>query len=70
MKVVKNSGAIVEFNSDKLRQSLLRSGAETAVVENVIQEIERQLFDGVSTKVIYKIAGELLKKISASHAAR
>ena len=70
MKVVKNSGAIVEFNRDKLRQSLLRSGAETAVVENVIQEIERQLFDGVSTKVIYKIAGALLKKISASHAAR
>lgn len=70
MKIVKNSGAIVEFNRDKLKQSLLRSGAAIAVVENVVQEIEPQLFDGVSTKVIYKIAGALLKKISASHAAR
>lgn len=70
MKIVKNSGAIVEFNRDKLKQSLLRSGAEIGVVENVVQEIERQLFEGVSTKVIYKIAGGLLKKISASHAAR
>ena len=70
MKVVKKSGIVVDFNRDKLKQSLLRSGAAMATVENVLQDIEHQLFDGISTKLIYKIAGALLKKISASHAAR
>jgi hypothetical protein len=70
MKIVKHSGNIVDFNREKLKSSLLKSGANNAVVENVLHIIENQIYDGISTKKIYKLAFDLLKKSSNSHAAR
>ncbi|RDI54698.1 ATP cone domain-containing protein [Flavobacterium glaciei] len=70
MKVIKNSGDIVEFNSDKLKKSLLKSGASAIVVDNILHVIKAQLYKGISTKQIYKMAFSLLKKTANSHAAR
>jgi hypothetical protein len=70
MKIVKHSGAIVDFNRSKLKQSLLKSGASPIVVDNVLQLIEKGVYEGISTKQIYKMAFGLLKKASNSHAAR
>lgn len=70
MKIVKHSGSIVDFNRDKLKSSLLKSGASVKVVEDVLQEIDKQIFEGISTQKIYKLAFGLLKKSSSSHAAR
>lgn len=70
MKVVKYSGAIVDFNRSKLKHSLLKSGASPDIVDNVLQLIESEIYEGISTKRIYKMAFGLLKKTSNSHAAR
>lgn len=70
MKIVKQSGSIVDFNRDKLKSSLLKSGASKLVVEEVLSTIDKQLYEGISTKKIYKLAFSLLKKSSNSHAAR
>jgi hypothetical protein len=70
MKIVKHSGAIVDFNRSKLKRSLLKSGATSAIVDDVLQLIEKEVYEGISTKSIYKMAFELLKKTSNSHAAR
>lgn len=70
MKIVKHSGNIVEFKREKLRDSLLKSGASRSIVEDVIGQIEKQLYEGISTKKIYKLAFGLLKKNANSHAAR
>lgn len=70
MKVVKHSGLTADFDKEKLKRSLRRSGASGNDVENVMQAINQQLYDGIPTKAIYKMAATLLKKISASHAAR
>ena len=70
MKIVKHSGNIVEFKREKLRDSLLKSGASKSIVEDVISQIEKQLYEGISTKKIYKLAFGLLKKNANSHAAR
>jgi len=70
MKVQKHSGTIVNFDRDKLRRSLLKSGADAKAVESVLQTIEQQMYDGIPTKKIYKLAGALLKKVSAAHAAK
>lgn len=70
MKIVKHSGNIVEFKREKLRDSLLKSGASRSIVEDVISQIEKQLYEGISTKKIYKLAFGLLKKNANSHAAR
>lgn len=70
MKIIKHSGDIVEYNPDKLKKSLLKSGANKDVVESILQAIQKEVYEGISTKHIYKMAFGLLKKTSNSHAAR
>jgi transcriptional regulator NrdR family protein len=55
MKIIKHSGDIVEFNSDKLKKSLLKSGASTVVVDDILNAIKKQMYEGISTKEIYKV---------------
>jgi len=70
MKIIKHSGDIVDFNPLKLKQSLLKSGASQSVVETILQTIKKEIYEGISTKQIYKMAFGLLKKAANSHAAR
>lgn len=70
MKVTKFSGEIVNFDKDKLIHSLRKSGANEEAVFQVIHEIERELYEGIPTKKIYKLAFQLLKNFSNVHAAR
>lgn len=70
MKVVKYSGDVVDFDSTKLEKSLSKSGASQLVVKSILSEIQSQIYDGIPTKKIYKIAFNLLKERSSSHAAR
>ncbi len=70
MKVVKYSGEIVNFEKSKLEKSLLKTGASLLTIENVLNQIEAKLYDGITTKNIYKIAFDLLKKQSNVNAAR
>jgi len=70
MKIVKHSGDIVEFDSSKLKKSLMKSGANESVVERILNEITSEIYEGISTKQIYKKAFALLKKQAHSHAAR
>jgi hypothetical protein len=70
MKVVKKSGEFVVFDKKKLEKSLLNSGANQSIVQEVLQIIEKEIYEGISTKRIYKMAFNLLRKKSNSHAAR
>ena len=70
MKIIKHSGDIVDYNPEKLKKSLYKSGASKIVVENILETIENEIYDGISTKQIYKLAFNLLKKTANAHAAR
>lgn len=70
MLVKKYSGELVPFNSDSLRHSLTRSGANHDQVEKVYAQIKEKLFDGISTKALYQLAFEALKSQRNSLAAR
>lgn len=70
MKIVKYSGEIVEFNPKKLISSLSKSGASPLVVDTILETIQKELHQGITTKQIYKRAFSLLKKDSNSQAAR
>jgi hypothetical protein len=70
MKIVKHSGDIVAFNPEKLKASLLKSGANKYVVQKILFAIKKELYEGISTKKIYKMAFALLKKEANAHAAR
>lgn len=70
MKIVKHSGVIIDFVPDKLKSSLLKSGASSEVVDVILSAIKKELYEGISTKQIYKMAFNLLKKEAHAHAAR
>lgn len=68
--VTKRSGETQEFLPEKLRMSLQRSGASPEVVDEVMDALELQIFDGISTHTIYKKAFRLLHKFVRTSAAR
>jgi len=64
MKVRKNNNEIVDFDISKLTSALMRTGATNENIQKIISEIEPQLYDGITTKKIYKIAFSVLRKKS------
>ena len=70
MRIIKNSGDIVDFDPKKLRKSLVKSGAGELIVEDILYKIRKEIYDGISTKKNYKRAFTLLKKEANSHAAQ
>jgi hypothetical protein len=70
MKVKKYNGELVEFDMDKLRTSLLRSGASQAQADVAIEAIKPCLKDEMSTRTLYQLAFKSLKGQSNALAAR
>ncbi len=68
--ITKASGEKSPFSEEKVRKSLRKSGADNEQIELIIQEIRNRLYEGMSTRAIYKIAYSLLKSGSRHHAAR
>ncbi len=68
--VTKASGILDQFSEEKLRNSLSKSGAQPAVIDGIMEEIQPQLYNGIATKKIYQIAFSLLKNKSRSSAGR
>ncbi|PKL80917.1 MAG: ATPase [Ignavibacteriae bacterium HGW-Ignavibacteriae-4] len=68
--ITKMSGEKDEFDESKLMGSLERSGADDETIFYIIKNIKSLLFDGISTKEIYKKAFELLRKSSRPTAAK
>lgn len=70
MKVIKASGEKVFFEPGKIIRSLERAGAGREVIQEVLAETKKQLFDKIPTKEIYKIVFKNLKKLSHSTACK
>ena len=67
--IVKFSGESVPFSEEKLKKSLKRSGANTDLVQSILEQVKGELYEGITTKELYNRAYSLLKKkkpISAS----
>lgn len=67
--IIKASGEKAHFQVEKLIRSLQRSGAKKTVIEQIVKEIEKVIYDGMTTKKIYQIAFKMLKsksRVSAS----
>lgn len=62
ISIIKYSGEKVKFSVNKLYTSLKRTGAEDAIVNQIIEKVRDELYQGISTKEIYNRAFLLLKK--------
>lgn len=70
ISIVKMDGKKAQFDATKLRRSLKRSGAKDQIISQIISRVETSLYEGISTKEIYKMAFSFLRKTSRPTAAR
>ncbi|MFC7523618.1 restriction endonuclease [Parapedobacter sp. GCM10030251] len=70
MQVKKYSGELVEFDVNRLKGSLSKSGASQDVVDEVWDTMRPMVYDGINTRDLYKLAFRLLKREADSFAAR
>lgn len=64
MIITKANGEVESYDSQKIVQSLERAGATPEVIQEVLSEIEKELYDGIHTKKLYRIVFKKLKKLS------
>ncbi len=62
--ITKRSGEKVPFDTEKLRSSLERTGAGDHAINDIIEYVSRNLVDGMSTRKVYHMAYEMLRKRS------
>ena len=58
--VKKYDGTLMPFERSRLLKSLIRSVATEKIADHIAKAIELESYDGISTKVIYKKASQLL----------
>ena len=68
--IIKATGEREEFNPQKLHDSLTKAGAGSEEVNDIVNQIEKELKENASTKDIYIHAFELLKKEESPATAR
>ncbi len=70
ISITKASGESEPFSSDKLKRSLEKAGANKDEIDRILKEINSRLYEGISTKKIYRTAFNLLKEDSGHLAAK
>lgn len=70
MLITKADGSTEEFKENKLRRSLKRAGAHTSEAEEIIQQVNKELYELMPTQAIYARAFELLREQEVPAAAR
>lgn len=68
--IIKSSGEKSKFSLDKLRNSLKHSGADHNLVEEIVDKLREELYEGISTSEIYNRAFALLKKKKSVFASK
>jgi hypothetical protein len=71
IKIKKYSGDLVDFDLEKLKNSLKRTQTSDDLIQKIVFAVQNKLYDGISTKEIYRMAYKMLnKRISKSSASR
>jgi hypothetical protein len=70
IRVTKGDGEKVKFNPEKLKKALESSGAGKAEQEKIVSLVIKNLYDGIPTGKIYRMAFDFLKKESQRVAGR
>ena len=68
--ITKADSSTEYFKVEKLRRSLRRAGAAPDEINTIVQQISTELYDGIKTQEIYRLAFSLLRRSKAPVAAR
>ena len=70
VNIKKNSGDLEPFSIEKLKESLTNCGVKNDEIDNIVQIIEPQVYDGISSEEIHKKVFPLLKKYNRVYASK
>ncbi len=70
ISITKKSGETVAFDIEKLKSSLIQSGASQNDADYISNIVSKNIIDGMSTRKIYKLAYQLLRKRSTKVAGK
>ena len=70
IQITKASGETTSFSLKKLRKSLRRAGATPALINDIVVDIQAEIYPGISTGEIYSRAFRMLQEHSSHLAAR
>lgn len=68
--IIKANGTKEAFDPEKLRASILRSGASSGAADTVLSHIQDELYNNITTEEIYRHAFDILKKIEGASARK
>ena len=69
-EILKSSGKRVSFSLGKLKGSLRKSGASDKIINQIVNTVRDELYQGISTKEIYNRAFALLKRKKSVFASK
>ncbi|WP_375324141.1 ATP cone domain-containing protein [Flagellimonas sp. GZD32] len=70
LHITKSTGEKVHFSMQKLKKSLQYSGASEAMVNEILERVQEELYQGISTREIHNRAFALLKKKKSVYASK
>lgn len=70
LHIIKASGERVKFSIDKVANSLRKAGADQQEIQEILEQLKGELYEGISTKTIYNRAFNLLKKKNSLFASK
>src|SRR5579872_3086631 len=70
IQIAKADGTSEAFDPHKLNMSLKRAGASEGAAAHIAAEVEKQLYNGITTGEIYSHAFAHLRQEGHAHAAR
>lgn len=68
--IIKASGEKVKFSLDKVAASLKKAGTDDSLIQNVLEKLKNELYDGITTREVYNRAFNLLKEKNSYSASR
>ena len=70
INIIKASGEKAPFEIEKVIRSLERAGADKLLIKEIVQDIDKEVHDGMTTKKIYQMAFNILKRKSRISASK
>ncbi len=70
MKIIKSSGERVDYDPQKIRETLLRTGADEKLVDRVVDRVSKRVTRDMATKRLFSIVRRELRRENRSLAQR
>ncbi|MBU0613788.1 restriction endonuclease [Patescibacteria group bacterium] len=70
MLIVKSDGSVQQYDKSKVERSILRSGIDKEKAKKILDEVELQVHDGMTTKELYRLVYDKLMEFGVRHAGR